>query len=152
MVAGVSETDFAAADVPQKFEAGTPPIAEAVGFGVALDWVSKIGWDEIKKRETDLLQRATAELTSIDGLKILGTAEEKVAVISFLLDGVHTADLAAMLDQQGVVLRSGTHCSEPLLKSLGVDGTCRASFGLWNTPADVDKLVAAVKKAEQLLT
>ena len=132
---------------PYRFEAGTPPIVEAVGLNIAIDFVARLGWDAIAAHEQSLLAAATAKLGAVDGLRILGTAPEKAAIVSFVVDGVHSMDLAMMLDRAGVAVRVGHHCAEPLMARLGVDSTVRASFAAYNTLDEVDVLADAVNRA-----
>ncbi|MFZ5605615.1 MAG: cysteine desulfurase [Pseudomonadota bacterium] len=138
-------------DPPHKFEAGTPNIAGFVGLGAAVDYLSGIGMAAIHAREADLLAHASEELRKIDGLRIFGNAPDKAAVISFTIDGVHSHDLATLLDLEGVAVRSGQHCAHPLLQWLGVGTTCRASLAFYNTHAEVDAFVAALRKVVRLL-
>jgi cysteine desulfurase/selenocysteine lyase len=138
-------------DPPHRFEAGTPNIAGHVGLGAAVDFLSSLGMQDIAAREHALLTHATEELLKIDGLRIIGTAPEKAAVISFLVDGAHAHDLATLLDLDGVAVRSGHHCAHPLMQWYGVPATCRASFAFYNTHADVEALAAALRKARSLL-
>ncbi len=138
-------------DPPHKFEAGTPNIAGFVGLGSAVDYLSGIGMDAIHAREAELLAHATEALSAIDGLRIFGSAPGKAAIISFLIDGTHAHDLATLLDLEGIAVRSGQHCAHPLLQSLGVGATCRASFAFYNTHEDVDALVGALHKVRKLL-
>lgn len=139
-------------DPPHKFEAGTPNIAGFVGLGAAVDYLSAIGMDAIHQRESDLLAHATEVLAQIDGLRIHGTAPDKAAVISFSIDGIHSHDLATLLDLEGVAVRSGQHCAHPLLQWLGVGTTCRASLAFYNTYDEIDAFVAALHKVKRLLT
>ena len=138
-------------DGPHRFEAGTPNIAGHVGLGVAVDYLSAIGMDAIEARETELLAHATEALTAIDGLRILGTAPEKAAVISFLVEGAHAHDLATLLDLEGVAVRSGQHCAHPLLQFYGVPATCRASFAFYNTHDEIERFAEAIRKVRRLL-
>ena len=138
-------------DPPHRFEAGTPNIAGHVGLGVATDYLRDIGMPQIAARETELLRHATEELLKIDGLRIIGTAPHKAAVISFLVDGAHAHDLATLLDLEGVAVRSGHHCAHPLMQFYGVPATCRASFAFYNTHEEVDAFVAALRKVRTLL-
>ena len=138
-------------DAPHKFEAGTPNIAGFVGLGAAVDYLQSVGMAHIEAREGELLAHATEELLKIDGLRIFGRAPGKAAVISFLIEGAHAHDLATLLDLEGVAIRSGQHCAHPLLQSLGVAATCRVSLAFYNTHDEVDKFVAALKKARSLL-
>ncbi|MFW3616203.1 aminotransferase class V-fold PLP-dependent enzyme [Billgrantia antri] len=134
------------ADVPHKFEAGTPAIAEVIALGVALDWVSGVGLDAIGTWEAGLLERATAAVSRIDGLRILGTAPNKAGVLSFVVDGAHSQDIALLIDQLGVAIRTGNHCAQPLLAHFGVTATCRASFAAYNTLEEVDAFAAALER------
>jgi len=138
-------------DPPHKFEAGTPNIAGVIGLGAAVDYLSAIGMDNVEAREQELLAYATTRLAAIPGLRIVGTAREKAAVISFLIDGAHSHDLATLLDLEGVAVRSGHHCAHPLMHFYGVPATCRASFAFYNSFEDVDRLVAGIEKARSLL-
>jgi len=133
--------------IPHKFEAGTPHIAGAVGLGAALDYVDGLGWDWISAHETELLQIATQKLAAIPELRIIGTAQHKAGVISFVLDGIHPHDIGTILDQDGVAIRAGHHCAQPVLERLGVEATARASFGVYNTCEDIEALVASVHHA-----
>ena len=138
-------------DPPHRFEAGTPNIAGHVGLGAAVDYLSALGMEQIAARENALLAHATEELLKIDGLRIIGTAPHKAAVISFLVDGAHAHDLATLLDLEGVAVRSGHHCAHPLMQFYGVPATCRASLAFYNTHAEVDVFVAALRKVRKLL-
>ncbi|MCC7096032.1 MAG: cysteine desulfurase [Thermomonas sp.] len=138
-------------DAPHKFEAGTPNIAGFVGLGAAVDYLSAIGMANIAAREQDLLTHATEELLKIEGLRIFGTAKDKAAVISFAIDGTHSHDLATLLDLEGVAVRSGQHCAHPLLQWLGVGTTCRASLAFYNSHAEIEAFVAALRKVRKLL-
>lgn len=138
-------------DPPHRFEAGTPNIAGHVGLGAAVDYLTAIGMDAIEAREAELLAHATEALGAIDGLRILGQAPEKAAVISFLIEGAHAHDLATLLDLEGVAVRSGHHCAHPLMRFYGVPATCRASFAFYNTHDEIDAFAAAVRKVRGLL-
>ncbi len=131
-------------EIPYKFEAGTPNIAGAIGFGVALDCVSAIGLDVIANHERDLLAYATQEVSCIPGLRIIGTAQEKASILSFTLDGVHPHDIGTILDREGIAIRAGHHCAMPVMQKFGITGTARASFALYNTRQEVDALVAGI--------
>ncbi len=136
--------------LPEKFEAGTPAIAEVLGFGAALAFVKKIGFDFIEKRDHELLIEATAKLSAIAGLRILGTHPKKVATFTFEVKGLHPQDLGSVLDKEGVAIRTGHHCTQPLMKRFGVTAAARASFALYNNSRDIDQLVSAIKKAQNL--
>ena len=139
------------AKLPFKFEAGTPHIAGIIGLGEAFRWMEDYDKAAMAKHEHSLLEHATKELLGIDGLRIIGTAKEKVGVISFVIDGVHHYDLGTLLDQQGIAVRTGHHCTQPLMERFGVSGTTRASFGCFNTIAEVDVMMGAIRKAVQML-
>jgi len=138
--------------LPFKYEAGTPDISGAVGLGVAAEYVSTIGQDIIAGHEQMLLAYATEELSKIQGLKIYGTAEHKAGVISFLLEGSHPYDVGTLLDKMGIAVRTGHHCTQPLMDLWKIPGTVRASFGLYNNIADVDALVKGVNRAAKMLS
>jgi cysteine desulfurase/selenocysteine lyase len=138
-------------DGPHRFEAGTPNIAGHIGLGAAVDYLDAIGMDAIEARESELLAHATEALRKIDGLRIIGTAPEKAAVISFLVQGAHAHDLATLLDLEGVAVRSGHHCAHPLLQFYGVPATCRASFAFYNTHEEIERFAAALTKVRRLL-
>ena len=138
-------------DPPHRFEAGTPNIAGFIGLGAAVDYLDALGMANVEAREAELLAHATEELDRIDGLRIVGRAPHKAAVISFLIEGAHAHDLATLLDLEGVAVRSGQHCAHPLLQFYGVAATLRASFAFYNTHEEVDAFIAALKKARALL-
>lgn len=139
-------------DLPHKFEAGTPHIAGVIGLKPAIDYIQEIGLARIAELEHELLVYATAKLKEVPGLKIIGTAKNKSAVISFIIDGIHPQDLGTLLDQQGIAVRTGHHCTQPLMKRFNVTGTARASFCFYNTKEEIDALVAGVHKAASMLT
>ncbi len=138
------------APLPQKFEAGTPAIAQVSGLAAAIDYVTALGLERIAAHESDLLAYATRRLAEIPGLRIIGTVAHKAAVISFALDYAHPHDIAQILDSAGVAIRAGHHCAQPLMERFAVPATARASFGLYNNRGDVDALVAAVRKVEEM--
>ncbi|WP_291272367.1 cysteine desulfurase [Geothrix sp.] len=150
MIRSVSweKTTYMAA--PGKFEAGTPPIAAAIGLGAAIDYLETLGLDRIAAHEHDLLVYATERLTGIPGLRILGTAKDKASVISFVVDGIHPHDMGSLLDGEGVVVRAGHHCAQPVMTRFKVPATTRASFAYFNTREEVDVLISAVLKAIEL--
>jgi len=137
-------------EVPYKFEAGTPHIEGAIGLAAALDYLTAVGLPAVAAHEQRLLQRAEAALAGIPGLRLVGQPRERAGVISFLVDDVHPHDLATVVDREGVAIRAGQHCAEPLMRRLGVSATARASFALYNTPGEVDALVRAVAKAQEM--
>lgn len=134
---------------PARFEAGTPPIVEAVGLAAAMDYVTGLGREAIAEYEQGLLRRATAALSAIDGVRIIGTAPDKAAIVSFVLDPVHAHDVGMLLDQAGIAVRVGRHCAEPLMERFGAAACARASFALYNTPDEVEALAAAVRAARE---
>ena len=138
-------------DPPHKFEAGTPNIAGFVGLGAAVDYLSSIGMNQIAEREQELLSYATQQLQGIPGLRIIGEAKNKAAVISFLVEGAHAHDLATLLDLEGIAVRSGHHCAHPLMHFIGVPATCRASFAFYNTKEEIDALVNGIQKVRTML-
>ncbi|WP_321295343.1 cysteine desulfurase [Marinifilum fragile] len=133
-------------ELPFKFEAGTPNYIDAIGLGAAIEYVENIGLENIDAYEQELLAYATEKLSSIDGLKIYGTAEHKTSVISFLVDGIHFYDMGMLLDQMGIAVRTGTHCTEPIMQHFGIDGTVRASFSFYNTKEEIDALYNGILK------
>jgi len=132
--------------LPYKFEAGTPHIAGGIGLGAAVDYLAGLDWEQVAAHEGDLLQYATQLLTRIDGLRIIGTAQEKAGVISFVLGHVHAHDVGTILDQEGVAVRAGHHCAMPVMQRFGVPATTRASFAFYNTRAEVDVMVGAMQR------
>jgi cysteine desulfurase / selenocysteine lyase len=137
-------------DLPYKFEAGTPNIAGAIGMGAALEYVESIGIEAIAAHEADLLDYATAQVSAIPGLRIIGTAREKAAIVSFTLDGVHAHDVGTILDNNGVAIRAGHHCAMPVMEQFGISGTARASFALYNTREDVDALISGIHRVQRM--
>jgi cysteine desulfurase/selenocysteine lyase len=137
-------------DIPYKFEAGTPNIAGVVGLGAAVDYVGAVGREAILVHERELLRYATQAISGIPGLRIVGTAKEKAAILSFTLDGVHPHDIGTILDRQGVAIRAGHHCAMPVMQRFGVAATARASFALYNTREDVDALVASMRAVREM--
>jgi len=137
-------------DLPYKFEAGTPNIAGAIGFGAAVDWLKKTGIDAASAHENDLLAYATEKAKAFDGLRIIGAARDKASVLSFTIKGVHPHDLGTILDREGVAIRAGHHCAMPVMQHFHVPATARASFAAYNTRGEVDALFAALTKAQEL--
>ena len=135
---------------PNKFEAGTPPIAAAIGLAAAIDYLQSLGMDAIAAHEHSLLQYATERLSAMPGVRLIGTAREKAAVLSFALQGIHPHDVGTLLNAEGVAVRTGHHCAQPLMQRLGVAATARASFAFYNTPAEVDALVAGIRSVQQV--
>ena len=150
MIERVSFEGTTYAEPPHRFEAGTPPIVEVIGLGAAVDYVNALGMENIAAHEAALVDYGHRRLGAIDGLRLYGTAEGKAAIFSFAVDGLHPYDTAAALDREGVAVRVGQHCAEPLMARLGVDGTVRASCGLYTSLQDIDRLAEAIVKAKSL--
>ena len=144
----IDKTTFNA--LPHKFEAGTPNIAGAIGLGAALDYLESIPLAEARAHEMAVLDYATALLSEIEGLRILGKAAQKCAVLSFVLDGVHAHDIGTILDEYGIAIRAGHHCAQPLMYQLGVTATARASFAIYNTKDEVDRLARAMQCVKEM--
>ncbi len=151
MIATVTFQKTTYADLPHKFEAGTPNIAGGIAFGSALDYLNSIGLNAIASYEQELLTYATEKLKAIEGLRIYGEASEKTAVISFLVGDIHPYDMGSLLDKMGIAVRTGHHCAQPIMDFFQIPGTIRASFSFYNTFEEVDRLVAGVKKAKMML-
>lgn len=149
MIVEVTEDNVTYNDPPHRFEAGTPPIVQAIGLGYALDYMEKLGRAAIAAHEADLAAYAFERLSSVNSLRIFGTAPGKGGIFAFELEGIHSHDVSMVIDREGVAVRAGTHCAQPLLKRFGVTSTCRASFGLYNTRAEVDALVDALDHARK---
>jgi len=138
--------------LPYKFEAGTPHIAGAIGLGAAIEYVNEIGLDAIAAYEHALLSYATEAVSEIPGLRIIGTAKEKTSVLSFVLDGVHPHDIGTIVDQDGVAIRTGHHCAQPVMQRFGVPATARASLAFYNTKEEIDVLVTALHKVREVFS
>jgi cysteine desulfurase/selenocysteine lyase len=138
-------------DLPYKFEAGTPYMAGAIGLGAAIDYVSRIGFDAIGAHESALLEQATAALSAEPGIRLIGTAARKASVLSFVMDGVHPHDIGTVVDREGVAIRTGHHCAQPVMDRYGLPATARASFAMYNTVNEIEALVAAIRRARALL-
>ncbi len=139
-------------DLPYKFEAGTPNIADVVAMKTALEYTQNIGRERIAAYEDELLQYATAQLSTIEGLRIVGQAAQKVSVVSFVIEGIHHQDIGVLLDNQGIAVRTGHHCTQPLMKRFGLLGTSRASFAMYNTLEEIDRLVAGLQRVKKMLS
>ena len=150
MVEKVSFKKTIYAELPIKFEAGTANYPAAIGMAKALDYIDSIGRDRIVAYEKELLDYATLKLSSIDGLKIFGTAANKISIVSFLLEGIHQEDTGMVLDKMGLALRSGTHCAEPVMTRFGIDGTVRASLVFYNTKEEINRLYEGLIKLRQM--
>ncbi|MEO1587292.1 MAG: cysteine desulfurase [Bacteroidota bacterium] len=136
--------------LPHKFEAGTPNIAGVIGLGAGIEYINSVGYENISAWEKELLDYGTEKLSEIEGIRLIGTAKEKASVISFLIDGIHPYDAGTILDQLGIAVRTGHHCTQPLMKRLEVPGTMRASFAFYNTKEEIDRLVEGLKKVKQM--
>jgi cysteine desulfurase / selenocysteine lyase len=152
MIRTVSFAGSTWADLPYKFEAGTPHVAGAIGLGAALEWLSALPRDAVAAHEADLLASATAALRAIPGVRLVGTSPRKVGVLSFTMDGVHPHDVGTLLDLEGVAVRTGHHCAQPLMERLGLPATARASFALYNVREDVDALVAGLHRVREMFS
>ena len=152
MIKEVSFEKTTYADLPHKFEAGTPNISGGIAFGAAIDYLNNIGFDAIEAHEKGLLEYATEQLLQIEGLRIYGTGVKKTSVISFNIEGIHPYDIGTIVDKLGIAVRTGHHCAQPIMDFYKIPGTVRASFAFYNTKEEVDRLVAAVSKAKQMLT
>ncbi|MCR5861109.1 cysteine desulfurase [Flavobacterium sp. J372] len=151
MIKDVSFEKTTYADLPHKFEAGTPNIAGGIVLGIAIDYLDSVGFDNIIAYEQELLDYGTEQLLKIEGLRIIGTAEHKTSVISFMIEGLHPYDVGAILDKMGIAVRTGNHCTQPIMQYFGIPGTIRASFAFYNTKEEIDALVAGLNKAKMML-
>jgi cysteine desulfurase/selenocysteine lyase len=151
MIAEVTFKKTTYADLPHKFEAGTPNIAGGIAFGAALDYMNAIGFDAIATYEKELLDHGTEQLKAIEGVEIYGEAEEKTAVISFNVKGIHPYDIGSILDKMGVAVRTGHHCAQPIMDYYQIPGTVRASFSFYNTKEEIDQMIVALKRAMAML-
>ena len=151
MISSVSFEETTFREPPHRFEAGTPPIIEGIGLGAAIDYVNALGMASIEAHERHLLRIATERLQGIDGLRIIGTSAEKASIVSFTIDNIHPHDVGTLLDRAGVAVRVGRHCAEPLMDRFCVGATARASFGLYNTEAEIEALAGAVEAAKEFL-
>jgi cysteine desulfurase/selenocysteine lyase len=149
MIREVSMDEVTYAAPPHRFEAGTPAIIEAIGLGAALDYVQGVGRDRIAAHEADLLAYATREMSAINDLRIIGTSRSKGGIISFTMGAAHAHDIATIIDRAGVAVRAGHHCAQPLMERFGVTATTRASFAMYTTHEDIDRLVAALEDARK---
>ena len=151
MIGSVSFERSTYAEVPHKFEAGTPPIVEAIGLGAAIDYVQAIGMATIQAHEAGLTEHALARLAQVEGLRVIGRARSRGGVISFTMEGAHAHDIATLLDQNGIAVRAGTHCAEPLMRRFGITSTARASFGVYTTTGEIDVLASTLERIRTFL-
>lgn len=150
MIKNVSFEKTTFNELPYKFEAGTPDYVATTGLAKALDYVSAIGMDQIYAHEQELTQYAMEQMGQIEGMRFIGTPAHKDAVISFLVGHIHHLDMGTLLDRLGIAVRTGHHCAEPLMHRMGIEGTVRASFGLYNTKEEIDKLVAGIERVRKM--
>ena len=136
--------------VPHKFEAGTPDMSGAVGLGAAIEYLNRLGIENIEKYEHELLTYATEKVSALPGVRVIGTAKEKAGVLSFVIEGVHPHDVGTILDQEGIAIRTGHHCAQPVMDRFGIDATARASFGLYNTKQEIDALLEGIQKVQEV--
>jgi len=136
--------------VPHKFEAGTPDISGPIGLKAALDYVTRLGIENIERHENELLEYATKRVSALSGIRLIGTAKEKAGVLSFVMEGVHPHDIGTILDQEGIAIRTGHHCAQPVMERYGIPATARASLGLYNTKEEIDALVRGIKKVQEV--
>lgn len=151
MIASVTFDKTVYNRLPYKFEAGTPNIADTIGLGAALEYVNRLGLDEIERHEADILAYATNALCAMPGVRIVGTAREKAGVLSFVMGDIHPHDIGTILDSEGIAVRTGHHCAQPVMQRFGIPATARASFGLYNTREEVDALVAGIRKVQEVM-
>lgn len=151
MIASVSFEKTVYNRLPYKFEAGTPNIADTIGLGAAIDYLEQLGLERIERHEHDLLSYATRQVEAIPGVTVVGTAKEKAGVLSFTMDGIHPHDIGTILDREGIAVRTGHHCAQPVMQRFGIPATARASFGLYNTRQEVDALVAGIHEVVEVM-
>ena len=152
MISEVTFEKTTYADLPHKFEAGTPNICGGIAFGAAINYMNTVGFDTIAAYENELLEYATEQLLAIEGLKIYGTSKQKTSVISFNIKNIHAYDIGTIIDKLGIAIRTGQHCAQPIMDFYGISGTARASFAFYNTKEEIDRLVEALKKAKMMLS
>jgi cysteine desulfurase/selenocysteine lyase len=150
MISSVSFERTVYNKVPHKFEAGTPDISGPIGLRAALDYITNLGIENIERHEAELLQYATEKVSALPGIKLVGTAKEKAGVLSFVIEGIHPHDIGTILDQEGIAIRTGHHCAQPVMERYGIPATARASFGLYNTKEEIDALVCGIKKVQEV--
>lgn len=152
MIASVTFEETIYNTIPHKFEAGTPPIAAAIGFGTAIDYISSIGLDKINDFENELLNYATEQINDLAGVRIVGTAKNKTAVISFVVDGIHPHDIGTLLNQEGIAVRTGHHCAQPVMQRFNIPATSRASFAFYNNKTEVDALIKGIYSVQKVFS
>lgn len=152
MIASVTFDKTTYNTLPYKFEAGTPPIAQVIGLGAAVDYIQRIGLDSIFTAKKEILAYATKKLNEIKGVRLIGTAQNKTSIISFICDNIHPHDLGTLLDQEGIAIRTGHHCTQPVMQRFGIPATARLSMSIYNTHEEIDRAIAAIQKAQKLFT
>ena len=151
MIASVTFEKTVYNRLPYKFEAGTPNIADTIGLGAAFEYLNNLGLEQIEQHEAEVLDYATKSVEAIPGVRIVGTAKEKAGVLSFVMDDIHPHDIGTILDTEGIAVRTGHHCAQPVMQRFGIPATARASFGLYNTREEVDVLVKGIRKVQEVL-
>ncbi|HZD93835.1 MAG TPA: aminotransferase class V-fold PLP-dependent enzyme, partial [Candidatus Sulfotelmatobacter sp.] len=151
MIASVTFEKTVYNRLPYKFEAGTPNIADTIGLGAAIEYLNGLGLEQIEAHEADLLAYATSAVAAIPGVRVIGTAREKAGVLSFVMDEAHPHDIGTILDREGIAVRTGHHCAQPVMQRFNIPATARASFGLYNTREEVDALVAGINKVREVM-
>jgi cysteine desulfurase/selenocysteine lyase len=151
MIASVTFDKTVYNRLPYKFEAGTPNIADTIGLGAAIEYLNGLGLEQIEQHEADLLSYATKAVEAIPGVRLVGTAREKAGVLSFVMDEIHPHDIGTILDSEGIAIRTGHHCAQPVMQRFNIPATARASFGLYNTREEIDALVAGIHKVREVL-
>jgi cysteine desulfurase/selenocysteine lyase len=151
MISTVTLEKSTYAGLPHKFEAGTPHVEGIIGFGAALKFINEIGIESITAHEQSLLEYATKQCSGIKGFRVIGNSKNKASVLSFVIDGVHPYDLGVLLDQQGIAVRTGQHCTQPIMDAFCIEGTVRASFAMYNTFEEIDSFISGLKKAVSML-
>lgn len=151
MISSVTFTKTIYNRVPHKFEAGTPNICGAIALGAALEYLDNLGMENIAEHEQELLAYATEQVSNIRGVQLVGTAKEKAGVLSFVMDGIHPHDIGTILDQEGIAVRTGHHCAQPVMERFGIPATARASFGLYNTKEEIDLLARGIERVKEVL-
>jgi cysteine desulfurase/selenocysteine lyase len=151
MIASVTFDKTVYNRLPYKFEAGTPNIADTIGLGAALEYLNNLGLEQIEQHEADLLAYAAKSLEEIPGVRLVGTAREKAGVVSFVMDDIHPHDIGTILDSEGIAVRTGHHCAQPVMQRFNIPATARASFGLYNTREEVDALARGIRKVQEVL-
>jgi cysteine desulfurase/selenocysteine lyase len=151
MIASVTFEKTVYNRLPYKFEAGTPNIADTIGLGAAIEYLNSLGLEQIEQHEAGLLNYATQAVSAISGVRLVGTAKEKAGVLSFVMDEIHPHDIGTILDSEGIAVRTGHHCAQPVMQRFNIPATARASFGLYNMRQEIDALVAGIHKVQKVM-